>query len=196
MSRDMVYEDVPVLSRRQGDNLVAGQNNASILLGRDRMGPVDSGYGARTKGPDGGKGTGAIHLVVGRKTEDPSVKDDSASVYLSQKSDPDHQAGTNGVGKGDQLGRPAIVLRADCIRIAPRMDFKLSVGKAYMTIGHDGKVVIEGDIQLGEGAAQRIIRGDAFAAVWAAHGHPTAVGMSGPPQPLPQNVFSSDKKVL
>ena len=195
MSRDMVYEDVPLVSRRTGDNVTAGQNNSTIILGRDRVGSVESGYGSQA-GPDGGKGAGAMHLVVGRKAPDPSVKDDAATLYLSAKTDPDLQGGTEGLGEA-QKAHSGAILRADCVRITPRRDFKLSVGKAYMTLTADGKVVIEGDIQLGEGAAERILRGDAFQKFWvsAAHQHPTPSGLSGPPQPLPDSLLSSDKKV-
>lgn len=193
MSRDMVYEDVPLLSRRQGDNVVAGQNNATILLGRDRDGSVDTGYGSRTHS-GGGKGAGAIHAVVGRQSEDPDLWNDDATVYLSAKSDPDTQARTGKIG-GRQTETSAVIMRADCVRVVPRTDFKVSVGSAYLLMTSEGKIVLEGDVQLGEGAAERLIRGEAFAAVWAVHGHPTPVGMSGPPQPLPQNVFSPTNKV-
>lgn len=194
MSKDMVYEDVPTLTRRQGDNVVAGQNNATILLGRDRAGSVDTGYGSRENG--GGKSAGALHAIVGRKGSDPSIRDDSATLYLSQKSDPDVQAGTEDIGS-KASGVSAAVLRADCVRIVPRSDLKISVGKAYINMGADGKIVVEGDIQLGEGAAERILRGDAFAKYWSspAHSHPTPVGMSGPPQPLPDSLLSPTNKV-
>lgn len=192
MSRDMVYEDVPFVARREGDNLIAGQNNATILLGRDRNGRIDTGYGNKANG--GGKGAGAIHLVVGRKEIDPVIKDDAATLYLSAKSDPDQQADTNGVGSQDRLGRSTAVLRADCIRMSSRLDLKVSVGKAYMTMTQDGAVVVEGDIQLGEGATERLLLGDTFAKVWLTHNHPTAVGTSGPPQPLPEFAFSSRSK--
>ncbi len=192
MSRDMVFEDVPHVDRRQGDNLIAGQNNSTIILGRDRMGPVDSGYGARTN--SGGKDAGAMHLVVGRKTADPSMKDDSATVYLSAMSDPDAQAGTQGVGKTLQK-KSAVVMRADCIRIVPREDFKISTGKAFITMTASGGIVIEGDVQLGKDAVDRIIRGDAFSKVYGIHTHPTPTGVSGPPQQLPDSVFSPRNKV-
>lgn len=186
MSKDMVYEDVPILSRRLGDHVIAGQNNATILLGRDRLGPVDSGHGSQS-------GAGALHLMVGRVSQDPDIQNDAATVYLSAKTDPDEQAST-GMGQV-QRERSGIIMRADCVRIAPRTDFKLSVGKAYMTITADGKVVIDGDIQLGEGAAQRIIRGEAFARVWKTHTHPTPMGLSGTPMELPDDVFSPENKV-
>lgn len=195
MSRDMVYEDVPPVSRRVGDNVVAGQNNATIILGRDRFGAVDSGYGSLQN--DGGKGAGAMHLTVGRVKEDPSVFDDAASIYLSAKTDVDGQAGTHAIGR-ESTAVPAIILRADCVRIVPRADFKLSVGRAYITVSSDGSVVVEGDVQLGAGAAERIIRGDAFKEFWSSpgHQHPTPSGLSGPPQPMPDSLLSPRNKVL
>lgn len=195
MSRDMVYEDVPHVSRREGDNLIAGQNNATILLGRDRNGPVDSGYGSRSN--DSGKGAGAMHLVVGRKSVDPSIRDDAATLYLSAKSDPDSQAGTEAV-QGVQKEKSAAVLRADCVRVSARTDFKVSVGKAYLFISSDGRIVVEGDVQLGEKASERIIRGDTFVSkVFSLHKHPTPTGPSGVPiDPVPDSVFSPRNKVF
>ncbi len=187
----MVYEDVPPVSRREGDAVFAGQNNATLILGRDRAGSVESGYGSRSK--DGGKGAGALHAIAGRKGSDPSIADDAATLYLSAKSDPDKQAGTS-MGEAQQ-SVSAAVLRADCVRIVPRTDFKLSAGKAYMTLSADGKIVIDGDVQLGEGAAERIIRGDAFKTFWAGHNHPTPSGLSGPPQPMPDTLLSPRNKV-
>lgn len=195
MSKDMVYEDVPRLVRRSGDNLVASQNNSTIVLGRDRLSTVDTGYGS-SKAADGGKSAGAIHLSVGRKTENPSTKDDAATVYVSAKSDPDEQAGTTAVGS-ERKAASAVVLRADCMRISARTDIKLSVGKAFLTMASDGKIVVDGDIQLGETAVDRMIRGDAFAKYWSspAHTHPTPAGLSGPPQPMPDNLLSPRNRV-
>lgn len=183
MSRDPVYEDVPLYSGRAGDVSLASRNNSSVILGRDRVDSVDSGYG---NGPD----AASIHVVAGRRGPDPIVKEDAATVYVAQKTDPDLQAGTEGIGQ-NRRAAPAVILRADCVRIAPRVDMKISVGRAYMTFASDGRIIIDGDIQLGEGAIDRVIKGDTFAAVWAAHVHPTPVGTSGPPQPLPPTVFSS-----
>src|SRR6266568_3791451 len=132
MSTDMVFEQVPRLLRRSGDASFAGANNATILLGRDCLGNVDSGYGS-IDAPGQGKGAGSIHMSVGRSSEDPSITDDSATVYVSSKTDPDLAAGTEGIGT-TRKGVSGVVLRADCVRISSRTDFKLSVGKAYITI--------------------------------------------------------------
>lgn len=195
MSQDMVFEHVPRLLRRVGDNLIAGANNATVLLGRDRLGPVDSGYGT-LEGPTKGMGAGAIHLIVGRQGENPSIPEDRATVYLSALTDPDLAAGTQDVGLGPRVtAASAVIGRADCVRISARTDFKISVGKAYITVESNGSVVIEGDVQLGEAAAERIIRGDTFAKFWSTVTVPTPMGPSGPPPPIPENAFSPRNKV-
>lgn len=193
MSRDMVYEDVPRMSRRVGDNVVAGANNSTIVLGRDRIDGVDSGYGTVAHS-DKGTSAGSIHLVVGRKGEDFDFQGDAATLYLSQRNDPDTVAETGAIGSA-KTSKSAIVGRADCMRMVSREDFKLSVGKAYLTVSSDGKIVLEGDIQLGADAADRIIRGDKFAQFWLTHTHPTAVGPSGPPPPIPEACLAPRAKV-
>lgn len=193
MSTDMVYEDVPRLLRRSGDFHVAGANNASILLGRDRQGGVESGYGS-VDGPGGGLGAGAIHAIVGRSAEDPSIDDDRATVYMSAKTDPDSSAGTESIGS-KRIGVSGIVMRADCARISCRTDLKVSVGRAYLIVGSDGSIVIEGDVSLGQDAAERIIRGDSFARFWNTVTVPTPMGPSGFPPPIPDTVFSPRNKV-
>ena len=188
MANDPLHEDVPRLRRRVGDNLLAGANNTVVLLGRDRPGSIESGYGSSP-------GAGAIHLIVGRKGEDPAPADDRATVYMSATTDPDAVAGTSGIGSVSR-GVSAVVGRADCIRLSARTDLKISVGRAYLTMAQDGTVTIDGDVHLGAHAAQRIIRGDAFAEVWASHIHPTPTGPSGTPIRLPESVFSPSNWVI
>lgn len=188
MAYDMVFETVPRLNRRIGDNMIAGANNATVLLGRDRVDTVASGHGI-------GPGSGAIHLIVGRKGEDPSPNEDSATVYMSAKNDPDALVGTDSFGDV-RRGVSAVVLRADCVRASARTDFKLSVGKAYLLVTADGTVVLEGDVSLGSGAAQRIIRGDLFSLLFNSHAHPTPMGISGPPaQLMTDSLLSPRNKV-
>jgi len=161
MSTDMVYEDVPRLTRRTGDNLIAGSNNSTILLGRDRLGTVESGYGSLNS-PHGGTECGAVHIIAGRVGTDPSIFDDSATIYLSAKNDPDNAAGTFSIGTVNKE-KSAIVMRADCIRIVPRTDIKISIGDSYFLINNDGSITIESaDISLGFGAMQAAILGTAY----------------------------------
>ena len=184
MGSGVIREDVPRLNRRAGDASFANENNAVILLGRDRLGKIDSGYGS-------GPGAGAIHLIVGRKSSDPSVADDAASLYLSAKTDPDSQAGTGGQ---PQTGRSALIIRADCVRVTARVDIKVSIGGATFTMT-DGKIVLDGDISLGQGAVDRLLKGDTFVAFWNTLAVPVATtpaGMiAGPFTPIPENVLSS-----
>lgn len=183
MSSGVIREDVPKLNRRAGDSLLANENNSLVLLGRDRIGRVDSGYG-------NGPGAAALHLIVGRKSSDPSVVDDAATVYLSAKTDPDSVAGTSGQA---QTAKSAVIFRADCLRMSARVDLKISVGSAMITIS-DGKIVLDGDISLGQGAADRLLKGDAFSLFWSTLAVPVATtpaGMvAGPFPAIPQNVFS------
>ena len=193
MSSDMVFEDVPRLTRRTGDMQVAGANNSTILLGRDRLGRIDSGYGT-SDSPGGGKNAGAIHVVVGRSTEDPSISDDRASVYISSKTDVDAAASTESIG-AIQKAVSGIVMRADCMRMSARTDFKVSVGKAYFLINSTGEIVVEGDVSLGQDAADRIMRGDAFSKFWNTVTVPTPMGPSGPPPAIPDAIFSPRNRV-
>lgn len=188
MAKDPVKEDVPRLIRRVGDNMLAGANNATLLLGRDRPGSVESGYGSQPR-------AGAAHLIVGRKGEDPNPAEDRATFYLSATADPDEIAGTTHVGEA-RRGVSAAITRGDCVRVSARTDFKISVGRAYLTMDQSGAVTVEGDVSLGHGAADRIIRGDAFASFWANHIHPTPVGPSGTPQPMPPSLLSARNRVL
>lgn len=184
MSRDAVYEKVPLLQRRTGDNLLASQNNSTILLGRDRNGNVDSGYG-------NSKNAAAIHLTTGRLTEDPSTKNDAATVYISSKTDPDEQVGTT-FGR-QQKEVSAVILRGDCLRLTSRTDIKISVGQAYILMTSDGKIVIDGDISLKESASDKALKANAFAAFWNTVIVMTPQGPASPLPPLPQSVFSSIK---
>lgn len=189
----MVFEDVPRLIRRGGDCMLAGANNATILLGRDRVGPVGSGYGSQNSA-GGGKGAGSIHLVVGRKGEDPVPMEDSATVFMSAKNDPDSLIGTESIGE-KRVAQSSVVIRGDCVRITSRVDLKVSVGSAYLLVGSDGNVVIEGNVSLGAGAAERIMRGDQWSQFWSTVTVPTPMGPSGPPPPIPDSVFSPTNKV-
>lgn len=187
----MVYEDIPRVSKRLGDSLIAGANNATILLGRDRIGSVDSGYGSSSSA-NGGRDAGAIHAIVGRKSEDPSIANDAATLYISTITDPDVAASTTAVGSG-QTGKSGVILRADCVRIVPRVDIKLSVGKAYIWMTADGRVEIDGEISLTKGAANSIVRGEPFQSAYMLHTHLGAAPgtPTGPViQSLPPSVFN------
>lgn len=154
MSSDVLVEQVPRLVRRAGDAVLANENNATLILGRDRPGRVDSGYGSSA-------GSAAAHLVVGRRGSDPAPMDDAATVYLSARTDPDDLGGTGDVG-GPSKGVPAIFLRADCVRVVPRKDLKLVVGGTSVLL-QDRQAVLEAlGILLGKAAVQPAILGTTY----------------------------------
>lgn len=57
---------------------------------------------------------------------------------------------------------------------------------AEVRIAASGEITLKADrINLGDGAAQKLVLGDAFQALFNSHTHPTGVGPSGPPvQPM------------
>lgn len=187
---EMVFEDVPAIRRRQGDHVIQGANNACIIVGRDRPGRVEGGFGS-FDGPGGGRGAGSVTVVVGRSGEDPDLLGDRATVYVSARTDVDGSIPGNTVGTPvrDASG---VTVRADCVRILPRRDFRLYIGpRTYVTFGDDGRVVLEGEIDLGEGAAERLLKGETFVRWAEGHIHPTPDGNSGPPtSKVPEDAFS------
>lgn len=185
MSQDMVYEDIPQVIKRVGDNVIAGANNATIILGRDRIRSVDSGYGS-VDSENKGKDAGAVHAIAGRRSEDPSIADDRATLYLSAMSDVDSAAGTTGVGPGpDVKKKSAAVMRADCVRIVPRTDIKISVGRAYLTMRSDGQIELDGEIKLTKTAQNSIIKGEVFQAIFNGHIHLLTGTSPGSPTSVP-----------
>tara|TARA_R100000152_G_C6781429_1_gene215902 strand:+ start:3205 stop:4233 length:1029 start_codon:yes stop_codon:yes gene_type:complete len=107
-----------------------GKNNSFIVMGRDRPGALDSGYGG-----DGETQAGMIDLSVGRKPYDstlnvnPDFHMDSARIYISQKSDIDsleyfdlvEGPSTPSVSRDSAVG-----IKADVIRIVGRKNIRLT----------------------------------------------------------------------
>lgn len=172
MAGDMVYEDVPLLLKREGDVVVSGRNNTAVILGRDRLTSPESGHGSE-------KGAGALTLVVGRSSEDLSLGDDSATMMLSMRSSPDHELGTEEAGEASSVA----VVRADRILLVPRNELVIKVGQAMIVVSSDGSVVIDGDISFGSGAAERLIKESFAKVVFPTHTHSVAAapGVTGPP---------------
>lgn len=192
MSYDVIVEDVPAFRKRVGDNVVAGSNNAMIVLGTDRPAGPGSGYG-HVGAQDDGKGAGTVHIVVGRAGSDPSFADDSAFIYVSMKTDVDANVGTTAI-EGATIGSSAVIAKADSVRIVARKDLKIKVGRCYLTMKEDGSIVIDGEVKLGKNAAERLLKGETTVAWLLSHSHTCAVGpTSTPVQPFPQTGFSSRK---
>ena len=126
-----IIESVPVsFIRRAGDWAQEGGNNALLVLGTDRArsgGPatIDDGLGT-VDADGGGKGTGTITAVVGRKDLEggnPDINADDASLYLSQKTAVDDNLGTS--FETIDVG-PAIVAKSDHLRFVFRNNLKIA----------------------------------------------------------------------
>jgi len=122
-----LIEPVPHFTKTESEKEICNDNNASIVLGRDRPSNVMSGYGGR-----GDTQAGSIHLVVGRMAHkpvsdayvDPSFQSDAACVYISQKTDVDanFRLAAGNIGSPEFFEKPAsgVTLKADGVRVCAR----------------------------------------------------------------------------
>ncbi len=117
------------------EKVIKGQNNSYLVMGRDRVGSMDSGYG--------GKGIGqcsSIDIVVGRRGREgnrsisstgedlycnPNFEKDAARIYISQRTDVDDNFKLADGKVGNIKERSAITLKADGIRVIGREGIKL-----------------------------------------------------------------------
>jgi len=127
-------EPLPLYVKAPCEHVIEGQNNAAIVLGRDRPASRLSGYGGK-----GDTQCGMIDLCVGRMAYspravtgsgesiwvDPDMKVDSARVYLSQKTDVDKNFGLKSGVVGNTTSKSAVVLKADGVRLVAREGIKL-----------------------------------------------------------------------
>ena len=202
MSYDIIKEDVPVFTKRVGDYVVHGSNNAMIILGTDRAknGPakVEDGLG-HIKADGKGKETGTVHILVGMKDAkdgNPDLKDDKAYIYLSMKTEVDKNTNLGSID-ADAGKVAAAIMKADCLRLVFRKDIKIATedGKTYIHIKKD-EIVIEGNVKLGKDASEQLVKGNAFKTFFMKHQHPTGVGPSGPPvEPFMDSDLLSQRKV-
>jgi|10_taG_2_1085330.scaffolds.fasta_scaffold00133_14 hypothetical protein len=139
---------------RAGSEKAVLHGNCGIVFGTDRTGlkevitinkgkaagkkvAMDSGYGA--KGHDG---TYMIDLCAGRSpyfnidkvdgkpiaVSAPNFSADAARIYICQKTDPDKNFGLTSGRVGAPLGRSAVVIKADGVRIIGREGVKIVTG--------------------------------------------------------------------
>lgn len=128
-------EPKPKFNKSECEEIVAdGQNNAQIVIGRDRPAQVGSGYAGI-----GATHAAAIDLVVGRTgrearnvdtgdvtlVADNDFKSDSARIYITERTDIDVNFGIVPGKIGNPTGRSGIGIKADNIRIVGREGIKL-----------------------------------------------------------------------
>ena len=134
---DNLIEPTPTITRRKSGKIIEGANNASITVDRDRPGAVGSGYGDQT-------GAGAIDIVVGHVSSniqsailnnqtfsketlsvDPNLALDASRIYLSQKTDIDHNFNLADGRVGSSTARSGIALKSDSLRLIAREGVKI-----------------------------------------------------------------------
>jgi hypothetical protein len=140
-----LIEPVPSYDAAPSEVLIQNQNNAWIVLGRDRPADITSGYGGR-----GFTTAGAIDIVVGRMASVEGGPDsnsivannfftDAARIHISQQTDVDRNFGL--VGDVQSVQRSAVGIKADAVRLVGREGVKIVTGKAKNIdgVGNDGE---------------------------------------------------------
>jgi len=125
-----LIEGVPSHDKADCETTFYGKNNSFIVMGRDRPGPVDTGYGG-----DGETQAGMIDISVGRKPYDstqnvsPDFTMDSARIYISQKSNIDDEeyfwlepGPSTPISSRDST----VGIKADVIRVIGRKNIRLT----------------------------------------------------------------------
>jgi len=138
-------EPVPSFDSAPCEVVLKNQNNAWIILGRDRPADITSGYGGR-----GFTTAGAVDIVVGRMASvegGPNSNSivgnnfftDAARIHISQQTDVDRNFGL--VGDAQSIQRSAVGIKADAVRLVGREGVKIVTGKAKNIdgVGNDGE---------------------------------------------------------
>jgi hypothetical protein len=173
INNDRKLEPLPNFRKAPCEEIAAnGQNNAQIIVGRDRPSSIQSGYGGR-----GDTQSGAMDIVVGRYIPengvedeagdkiyvDPNFQKDSARIYISQRTDVDKNFNIVNGGVGSSIARSGIAIKADAVRIIGREGIKL-VTKTENINSLGGKIsTIKGiDLIAGnkDGDLQPIVKGN------------------------------------
>jgi len=132
-----VIDIKPLFRSAPAEEVKGNERNAWIVLGVDRPSTITSGYGGR-----GATQCAAIDLVAGRMggyvrdTDEngkpiyanPDFVIDAARIYISQKSDIDEYFSLPDGEVGSPVGRSAIALKSDEIRLVARGGIKLVTG--------------------------------------------------------------------
>lgn len=123
-------EPIPNFVKADCEIEIKGKNNNYIVMGRDRDGSRNSGYGGK-----GDTQASMIDMVVGRMASspmdevfvDPDFEIDSARIYISQKADIDDYFGL-ATGSGNAKTKSAIAMKADALRFVSREGIKIVTG--------------------------------------------------------------------
>jgi len=138
-------EDNPTRFPAEAEKVYSrSKSNSFIVLGKDRMGDVFSGFGGR-----GAPNSNAIDLVAGMGSSfepigkrylnkddvvDPNPFTDAARVYISQRTDLD---GHFGITEGEiypldsKQGVSGIAMKADSVLVLGRRNIKIKAGQSH-----------------------------------------------------------------
>ena len=151
---------IPLYKEAGSEEVLRGNNNSFIILGRDR-----DGHGGEGVGGQGGTGCGSIDIVAGlggfdykegvkkyingrrgidknnfppdRRRTDPNFHLDAARIYITEKGNIDHYFGlAQGSERVKQSElKSAIGIKADHLRLVGREHIKIVTGKARLENG-------------------------------------------------------------
>jgi len=152
VNNSVMVNTCPSLIRAGIEKIITSDlpTNAFIVLGKDRPSSRASGYGG-----DGGTNCGSITLVTGIGSGtpsgpnpvdslDPNWRSDAAKIVLSTLTDIDQNMGLNKGKVGNAVGRSAIGMKADNIRLLARESIKIctfSPGDEPNSLGGDSSTV-------------------------------------------------------
>tara|TARA_R110002074_G_scaffold127231_4_gene266111 strand:+ start:13304 stop:14224 length:921 start_codon:yes stop_codon:yes gene_type:complete len=129
-----IPEAVPFHNQAECETVFKNGNNSWIILGRDRPGPLNSGYGGM-----GATQAASIDIVCGKMGAtkagpksniyaNPNFAGDAARIYISQKTDIDKNFGLVAGNVGLSVARSAVGIKADAVRLIGREGIKLVTG--------------------------------------------------------------------
>ena len=171
---DQMIEAVPRHNQAACEKVIEGQNNTFIVLGRDRLGGTLHGYGGI-----GHPRCGTIDIVAGKMsnlviTEDPSVGPvqvnpntalDASRIYISQKTDVDKNFNLADGKVGKSIGKAAIAIKSDAVRIVAREGIKLITGTDIINSRGASLVTVTGiDLIAGnnDSSLQPLVKGESL----------------------------------
>jgi hypothetical protein len=161
----------PAYNKAPSDEEISGNNNTSVILGRDRPGNLNSGYGGK-----GHNKAGAIDIVAGRISSietstidgpvNPSFGADAARIYLTQKGDIDAYFNLPRGNARYSVARSAVAIKGDDIRIIGRESIKLITKTDAITsnkeaiVTNNGVQLINKDNTFKDEDMQPMVKGD------------------------------------
>lgn len=165
-------EAFPVRIPTEAEDVWNGLSNSHIVLGKDRVDEVTTGYGGRGK-PE----SGMVHIVAGHYGanlreysptselgySNPNFMFDSSYIYLSQRSDIDSYLQLTDGKVGKSTDKSCVAIKADDVRIVGERGIKLVTTRYKEDSRRQQSVSLKGiDLIAGNDSKdlQGIVKGD------------------------------------